>query len=58
MYCMEEPRGILMSDGDMRAVEAVETLIRYIEGIDGELREGLQRTPERVIKSFKELYSG
>jgi len=55
---MEEYRGILMSRNENMAVKAVETLIRYIEDIDGELREGLERTPERVIESFKEVYSG
>ena len=47
-----------MSRNENMAVKAVETLIRYIEDIDGELREGLERTPERVIESFKEVYSG
>ena len=48
-----------MNDDQTAAVDAVETLIRHIEGInDGVLREGLQRTPERVIESFKEIYSG
>lgn len=48
-----------MNDDETAAVDAVETLIRHIEGInDGVLREGLQRTPERVIESFKEIYSG
>jgi len=55
---MEEYRGILMNHNENMAVKAVETLIRYIEDIDGELREGLERTPERVIESFKEVYSG
>ena len=32
-----------------QAVEAVETLIRHIEDIDGDLREGLERTPERAV---------
>ena len=40
------------------AVSAVETLVRYIETINGELREGLARTPERVIESYNEIYSG
>ena len=43
---------------DAQATEAVETLIRYIEKIDGELREGLDRSPQRVIESYKEIYSG
>ena len=41
-----------------QAVSAVDTLIRYIESTNGELREGLARTPERVIESFVEIYSG
>ena len=40
------------------AEKAVETLVRYIEELDGPLREGLQRTPERVIDSYSELFSG
>ena len=41
-----------------QAVSAVDTLVRYIESTNGELREGLARTPERVIESFDEIYSG
>jgi GTP cyclohydrolase I len=41
-----------------QAVAAVETLVRYIEGIDGDLREGLESTPVRVIDSFDEIFSG
>ena len=41
-----------------QAVSAVDTLVRYIESAKGELREGLARTPERVIESFVEIYSG
>lgn len=41
-----------------QAVSAVDTLVRYIESANGELREGLARTPERVIESFVEIYSG
>lgn len=40
------------------AERAVEILIRYIEKSDGGLREGLIRTPERVIESFDEIFSG
>ena len=40
------------------AEEAILTLTRYIEGDEGELREGLENTPQRVIESFKELFSG
>ena len=40
------------------AKDAIDTVVRYIESIDGELREGLADTPERVIKSFEEIYSG
>ena len=49
-----------MSDvpNKQRAVAAVETLVRYIESTNGVLREGLARTPERVIESFEEIYSG
>lgn len=40
------------------AMVAVETLVRYIEKIDGNLREGLEDTPKRVIEAFEELYNG
>lgn len=40
------------------AMEAIETLVRYIEKNDGELREGLLDTPKRVIESFDEIYNG
>jgi len=37
---------------------AIDTLVRYIENIQGDLREGLIDTPNRVIESYEELYSG
>jgi GTP cyclohydrolase IA len=40
------------------AEAAVDTIIRYIEGDNGTLREGLSRTPERVIESFSEIFNG
>ena len=39
-------------------ISAVETIVRYIEDADGDLREGLHRTPERVIDSYDEIFSG
>ena len=49
-----------MSDAPnkQQAIAAVDTLVRYIESANGELREGLARTPQRVIESFEEIYSG
>jgi len=48
-----------MSTPDKKEAEnAVEVIIRYIEDCNAELREGLQNTPERVIQSFSELFSG
>jgi len=41
-----------------QAVSAVDTLVRYIESVNEDLREGLARTPERVVESFDEIYSG
>lgn len=38
------------------AIKAVKTLIEYID--DNPEREGLLGTPERVVNSFSELYSG
>ena len=40
------------------AISAVETIVRYIEDANGDLREGLHRTPERVIESYDEIFSG
>ena len=44
--------------GKDEAMGEVETLVRYIEKIEGELREGLEDTPKRVIEAFEELYNG
>jgi len=38
------------------AMEAVSTLLKYIEGDDS--REGLLDTPKRVVESFSEIYAG
>lgn len=40
------------------AEAAIDTLVRFVEGENGDLREGLARTPERVIDSFSEIYGG
>ena len=40
------------------AMDAIETIVRYIEQCGSELREGLENTPERVIQSFVEIFSG
>ncbi len=40
------------------AERAVDTLVRFIEGANGDLREGLVSTPRRVIDSFEEIFSG
>jgi len=40
------------------AEQAVETLVRWIEGDNGQLREGLTRTPQRVVESYGELFAG
>ena len=45
-----------MKPSKEEALEAIKTILRYI-GENPE-REGLKSTPERVIKSFKEIYSG
>ena len=41
-----------------QAHAAVEILVKFIESSNGNLREGLARTPERVIQSYEEIYSG
>ena len=40
------------------AILAVEKLLRYIENENKELREGVFDTPERVISSYDEIFSG
>ncbi|MAK89442.1 MAG: GTP cyclohydrolase I FolE [Euryarchaeota archaeon] len=40
------------------AKKAIETVVRYVESVEGPLREGLVDTPDRVIKSYEEIYSG
>ena len=40
------------------AMDAIETIVRYIEQCGSELREGLEYTPERVIQSYEEIFSG
>ena len=54
MNCMEG-KVIEMIENNLRdeAIKAIDTLVRFIENNDeGELREGLKRTPERVIGSY------
>ena len=60
MNRMEE-RVIEMIEDNLRgeAIKAIDTLVRFIENNDGgELREGLKHTPERVIDSYFEIFSG
>ena len=40
------------------AMDAIETIVRYIEQCGSELREGIENTPERVIQSYEEIFSG
>ncbi|MBS72527.1 MAG: GTP cyclohydrolase I FolE [Thermoplasmata archaeon] len=40
------------------AEDAIETIIRYIENNNGELREGVMKSPCRVIDSYDEIFSG
>ena len=35
------------------AMEAIETIVRYIEQCGSDLREGLENTPERVVQSYE-----
>jgi len=56
-----EERVIEMIEDNLRgeAIKAIDTLVRFIENNDGgELREGLKHTPERVIDSYFEIFSG
>ncbi|MGB0611768.1 MAG: GTP cyclohydrolase I FolE [Poseidonia sp.] len=40
------------------AMKAVKILLGYIEGEENISREGLQRTPERVVDSWNEIFAG
>ena len=40
------------------AMEAVKVLLGYIEGKENTTREGLMRTPERVVDSWDEIFAG
>ena len=40
------------------AMKAVAILLGYIEGDENISREGLQRTPERVVDSWNEIFAG
>ncbi|RAH13661.1 MAG: GTP cyclohydrolase I FolE [Methanobacteriota archaeon] len=40
------------------AKKAIEVIVRYLESEKDVLREGLIDTPERVLKSWEEIYSG
>jgi len=40
------------------AEQAVRTLLNYLEGAEGGEREGLMKTPARVIDSWDEIFSG
>ena len=39
-------------------MKAVEILLEYIEGKENVSREGLMRTPERVVDSWNEIFAG
>jgi len=42
----------------VEAEAAVRTLLKYLEGVRGEEREGLVKTPARVIDSWDEIFAG
>ena len=44
--------------GKEDAIEAIDTIVRYIEQCGSNLREGLEKTPERVIQSYEEIFRG
>ena len=56
MVVEEGPSEVAVRRGE--AESAVETLVRYIEGTNGGLREGLADTPTRVISAYDEIFSG
>jgi GTP cyclohydrolase I len=47
-----------MMVNQQKAEEAVATLLQYLEGDDAPQREGLQKTPQRVIESWNEIFAG
>lgn len=47
---------IINKPSEEEAIKAVETLIRYAG--DNPEREGLKETPNRVVRSYKEFFSG
>jgi len=40
------------------AMNAVRTLLSYIEGEENSDREGLKNTPKRVVESWDEIFAG
>ena len=40
------------------AENAIKTILEYLEGDGSSSREGLERTPERVVESWSEIYAG
>ncbi|HJL97492.1 MAG TPA: GTP cyclohydrolase I FolE [Candidatus Poseidoniaceae archaeon] len=40
------------------AMDAVKTLLSYIEGSEKSNREGLEKTPKRVVDSWDEIFAG
>ena len=55
---MAELEGINIKISRDDAKNAIETIVRFLEPNEGELREGLKETPERVVKSWEELFTG
>lgn len=47
-----------MKPSRVEAEAAVRTLLKYLEGVQGEEREGLVKTPARVIDSWDEIFAG
>lgn len=47
-----------MKPSRAEAEAAVRTLLKYLEGVQGEEREGLVKTPARVIDSWDEIFAG
>lgn len=47
-----------MKPSRVEAEAAVRTLLKYLEGVRGEEREGLVKTPARVIDSWDEIFAG
>jgi GTP cyclohydrolase I len=55
---MNDTAEVLEMPDRKEAEKAVQTLLEYLEGVGAHQREGLERTPQRVIESWDEIFAG